>query len=322
MMSQKKLSIIVPVYFNAESLLELFARLEGVERQLSDRNMAMELIFVDDGSKDNSFEVLREIVLRRPETKLIKLTRNFGGPASSWSGFAYATGDCVAIVSADLQDPPEQILPMVDTWQQGNRFVCSYRQSRKDPFFTRVCAGIFYKFLHHLVVNNYPRTGTDMVLMDKSLLPYILHLPQGVNYVIYLFWIGFEAKLLAYDRAERKYSKSRWTLKKKFFYFLDTIMGFSVTPLRLVTAVAGVVSIISLVYGIHIIIYALINGTTVPGFISLATLISFSTSVIVTMLGIIGEYIWRIFAIVSRHPKSVVDTAYLGAAEPSGDHTS
>ena len=310
-MTAMTLSLIIPVYYNAESLWELFGRLKEVEQTLFQRGVMLELIFVDDGSGDNSFDVLLAIKNQRPASKLIKLNKNFGGLASSWSGFAYATGDCIAVLAADLQDPPEQILPMVDAWQQGHKLVFSYRRTRKDPWLTRMFAKFYYTLLTALVVKDFPPGGADMILMDKSLLPYVQHLNRGVHYSIYLVWLGFEAKLLPYDRQARKHGKSRWTFKKKFFYFLDTITGFNATPLRLVSGLGLVVSLISLIYGMKLTISALFNNIEVPGFITLAVLISFSTAIIVTMLSIIGEYLWRIFEIISQHPKSVVAKAYI-----------
>ncbi len=311
-MTPPLLSIIVPVYYNADSLNELFERLTALESELAARDARMELIFVDDGSGDDSFKVLRGLQARRPGTKIIKLTRNFGGVASSWSGFPYATGDCVAVLAADLQDPPEQILPMFEAWKEGHKLVFSHRRTRHDPWVSKMLAGFYYQLLNRLVVKDFPQGGADMILMDKSYIPYVLGAQRGVNYSVYLVWLGFEAKLFPYDRQERKHGKSRWSFRKKFLYFLDTITGFTATPLRLISLVGLVVSFICLAYGIKLIAWSMINGVEVPGFVTLAVLISFSTSVIVTMLSIIGEYLWRIFEIVSKHPKSVVEKAYLG----------
>jgi dolichol-phosphate mannosyltransferase len=273
--------------------------------------MGLELIFVDDDSKDRSFELLIDIKARRPKTKLIKLTKNFGEPAASGTGFAYATGDCITVLAADLQNPPEQIIPMIEAWEHGYKLVLSYRRSRKDPFLTKVMAVIYYALLEALVLKGYPKTGTDTIFFDKSLLPYVQQLGRGVNYSLYLFSLGFEAKLLPYERQSRKNGKSRWTFKKKYFYFLDTITGISVAPLRMVSHIGLGVSLISLFYGIFLIYNALAHGIEVPGFITLAVIISFSTSIIVTMLSMIGEYLWRIFEINNHQPKSVIEKIYL-----------
>jgi len=312
----KTLSVIVPVYFNAESLWELYERLSAVETKIAARNMRMELIFIDDGSRDNSFEILLAIKHLRPQTKIIRLTRNFGEIAATSTGFIYATGDCVLVLAADLQNPPEQIPAMLDAWEEGYNIVFSYRRSREDPFFTHLWAAFYYRLVHVLVVEGYPKGGTDSIFFDKSLLPYVRALGRGVNYSLYLFSLGFKAKLIPYDRQERRHGKSRWTFKKKFFYCLDTLLGFSATPLRLVSAIGLITLIASLIYGMEVIFYAVHKGVEVPGFATLAVLISFSTGIIVMMLSMIGEYIWRIFELVSNHPKSIISEILLDEDMP------
>jgi dolichol-phosphate mannosyltransferase len=310
--TSKTLSVIVPVYFNAESLMELFERFQEVEAELAKKSAKLELIFVDDGSKDNSFDVLLAIKKIRPETKLVKLTKNFGSMACITTGFNYVTGDCFAVITADLQDPPEQLLPMYDLWEQGNKVILCNRISRKDPITSKIFSAIYYKVLDILVVKG----GADIILADKALLGYVLNLGRNVNYLLYIFWLGFEPKLIGYHRQERKYGKSRWTFKKKFLFFLDTINGFSVAPIRLISVAGLAISLLSMLYGFFLVVRSITHGVEVPGFITLVVLISFSTSIIIAILAMIGEYIWRIFEIVSRHPKSVVDLTYL---EPSND---
>lgn len=142
--AQKIVSIIVPVYFNAESLPELHERICTLEQSLLQRGVGMELIMVDDGSRDNSYEAMCAIRNQRPETRLIRLTRNFGEQAAASVGFTHATGDCVTVLSADLQEPPEQIALMVDMWLRGEKLVFSHRRSRKDPLLSRFFAGVHY----------------------------------------------------------------------------------------------------------------------------------------------------------------------------------
>jgi polyisoprenyl-phosphate glycosyltransferase len=312
----KTLSVIVPVYFNAESLPELFERLLIIENKLAQRNLAMEMIFVDDGSGDDSFKVLLELKRKRPQTKLVRLTRNFGEMACTHMGFTHATGDCIAVLAADLQDPPEQILPMVDAWEEGHTLVFSHRRSRQDPWLTKLLAAGYYVLLETLVVKGYPKGGMDLMLMDKSLLPHVLHMGRGINYSLYLFWLGYKPKLLPYDRLPRRHGRSRWTLRKKLYYFIDNITGVCATPLRFVSGIGLGVSLLSFAYGISVIIDAMIKGIEVPGFVSLAVLISFSTGIILTMLSMIGEYLWRIFLVVSQHPQSVMSQAYLEPVAP------
>lgn len=310
--AQKIVSIIVPVYFNAESLPELHERICTLEQSLLQRGVGMELIMVDDGSRDNSYEAMCAIRNQRPETRLIRLTRNFGEQAAASVGFTHATGDCVTVLSADLQEPPEQIALMVDMWLRGEKLVFSHRRSRKDPLLSRFFAGVHYWLLSALVVKNYPEGGVGMLLMDKSLLHYVTSLGANVNYALYLFMLGFEAVVLPYDREARKHGKSRWTFKRKFFYFVDTVTGFSVTPLRVVAGTGLVAAFASFAYGLCAIVRGLWQGTDLPAYVILVALLGFFFGIVLLLLSIIGEYLWRIFAMLSRHPKSVVLQSLMG----------
>jgi len=303
----KMLSIIIPVYYNAASLPELYNRLSVLEETLAARHLSVELIFVDDGSRDNSFEGLLAIKAQRPATRLVRLTRNFGEIAAIGVGFTHATGDCVTVLAADLQDPPEQIMPMVEAWEKGDKLVFSYRRSRQDPFITKLLASCYYAMLNLLVAKNFPKGGVDMVLLDKTLLHYVQSPIASVNYALYLFMLGFEATLLPYDRQARRHGRSRWTLLKKIRLFIDTLTGMSLTPLRVISAIGLGGSLLGLLYGLEWMLHAAINDIDVPSYIIVVTLVSFLSSVMVTMLAIIGEYLWRVLALVNGRPGTVVE---------------
>ena len=165
--TKKTLSVVIYVYFNAESLPVLFDEIRAVEKELLGRGVELELIFVNDGSGDNSLEELLKIKRARPATKVISLSRNFGSVAASKTGFKFVTGDAFLILSADLQDPPLQILPMVDRWLEGHKFVVSARATRDDPPATRLFAWIYYRLINWMVVAGYPMGGYDLMLLDK-----------------------------------------------------------------------------------------------------------------------------------------------------------
>ena len=306
----KKISIIVPVYFNADSLPILFKRLEDVECQLRLINMDLELIFVDDGSEDSSLEQLLLIKKIRPETKVIKLTRNFGAVHASKCGFQFVTGDCFMILAADLQDPPELILQMVKKWIAGSKFTICERISRDDPVVSKVFAKAFYWLIHRLVIRDYPDGGYDMALMDKSILEYVVSSSKNLYTPLLTYWLGFKPEVIYYHRSKRLHGKSKWTFGKKFKAFLDVILGFSVTPIRLISAFGVFVAILSFVYGIFVISNAFLGNIPVAGFASLAALISFLLGLIIIMLGIIGEYLWRVFDEVNKRPEVVIDEIY------------
>jgi glycosyltransferase involved in cell wall biosynthesis len=309
---RKCLSVIVPVYYNEPSLSALYQEISHLESKLAELyNMKLELIFIDDGSGDQSFVELQKIKAARPLTKLIKLTRNFGAVEASSLGFHYASGDCCSIISADLQDPPAQLLNMIAEWQRGSKFVLSRRRSRKDPFLTRLFAKIYYLFVELFVFKDYPKGGFDLMLFDKQILPYLKDLSGNVNYQLYLFWLGFAPTILESDRTERMGGKSRWTFSKKFNHFINSIAGFSVRPLRLISGIGILVSAVSFSYGLFVFVAALLNDGRPPGFAAVYVLVSFFGGIIVAMLSIIGEYIWRIFELANKKPTRVIDECHL-----------
>src|SRR5437660_7526541 len=211
----KTISIVVPVYFNEGSLPVLFETLLKIETKLAEKNVRMELIFVDDGSGDRSLEELLKIKQRKPETKVIKLTRNFGAAHASKTGLQFVTGDCFLMLAADLQDPPELIVEMIDRWLEGTKFVLCKRTQRLDPPTTRLFAYIFYKLVRFLVIKNYPSRGFDLALMDRAMLPYMQNSSKNINPPLFAYWLGFKPEIILYVRQKRRFGKSRYTFSKK-----------------------------------------------------------------------------------------------------------
>jgi dolichol-phosphate mannosyltransferase len=307
----KKISVIVPVYYNEGSLPYLYEALQKLEHNLLQKEVMLELIFVDDGSGDDSFLELMKIKRDRPATKLVKLTRNFGNIRAEKTGYRYVTGDCFCALSADLQDPPELIETMIDYWLEGNKFVICTREERIDPPLTTFFANLFYKLVRSFVIKDYPKGGFDLALMDKSLLPYMLASGKNINTALFAYSLGYTPVQISYKRQKRQHGKSRWTFAKKFNYFIDSILGFSVIPLHLISWVGITLAIVSFIYGLYVLLHVLIQGREVPGFASLFTLTAFLSGLTLTMLGIIGQYIWRIFDEVNGAPESVVEIELL-----------
>lgn len=309
-MNQPKVSLVIPVYYNAESLPLLFIELQKVEQKLAEKNMGLELIFVDDGSRDNSLAELMKIKQQRSETKIIKLSRNFGAIHAIRAGFQHVSGDCFTILSADLQDPPELVLDMADKWLAGSKYIICVREKRYDPVTTKAFSAAYYRLVHLFVSHEFPKGGFDLALMDKTLLPYMQCSGKNINPSLFSHWLGFEPEIIYYTRREREFGKSRWTFSKKFTYFLDSILGFSFIPIRLISLTGLIVSLFSFCYGMFQVIYALLGHTHLPGFASIVSLISFLLGLVITMLGVIGEYIWRIFDEVNKRPDFVIDEIY------------
>ena len=303
----KVLSVVVPVYFNEASLPELFEELQVVERQLADRGVGLELVFVDDGSGDESYRELLRIKEQRPATRVIKLTRNFGGVHAVKMGFQIVTGDCFMMLAADCQDPPSMIVEMADRWLAGSKYTVCARAARADPPAKKLFAWLYYRLLRMFVARDYPGTGYDLALMDKVMLPHLQASAKNINTPLFAYWLGFKPAILTYERRKRLHGRSRWTFGKSFKFMLDSLLGFSIVPIRMISLVGVIVSLLSFTYGTFVIISVIRGGSEVRGWASMAALVSFLLGLVIIMLGIIGEYIWRIFDEVSRRPEAVIE---------------
>jgi polyisoprenyl-phosphate glycosyltransferase len=309
-MGDRKLSVVVPVYFNAGSLPRLFAEFEKIEAQLLQRSVMLELIFVDDGSKDDSLAHLLEFKRSRQQTKVVKLTRNFGAVHCSKTGFKFVTGDAFMILAADLQDPPGLLLEMVDRWLTGSKFVICERITRDDPVISKIYSKIYYRMLRALVMRDYPEGGYDMALMDKAFLPHLLNSSKSVFTPLLAYWLGYEPSVIRYHRPAREHGKSGWTFAKKFTAFLDVMLGFSITPIRAISGIGAIVALCSFVYGGTVVVSALFRQIPVEGFATVVALVTFLLGLIIVMLGIIGEYLWRIFDETNKRPETVIEEVW------------
>jgi polyisoprenyl-phosphate glycosyltransferase len=305
-----KVSVVIPVYYNEESLPVLFAELLKAEDALIRQDCSLELIFVDDGSGDNSLAELLKIKQQRQSTRVVKLTRNFGAIHASKTGFQFVTGDCFMVLAADLQDPPELIPELVARWQAGAKFILCGRLHRDDPLLSKFFAYIYYRLLRFFVVKDYPKGGFDLALMDRAILPYLQTSSKNINPPLFEYWLGFKPEVIPYHRPRRKYGKSRWSVAKKVKVFLDSILGFSIVPIRMISLIGIIVSLLSFGYGAWILFNALLGRTGVRGFATIVALVSFLLGMVIVMLGIMGEYLWRIFDEINKRPESVIDEIY------------
>lgn len=307
---RKKVSIVIPVYYNAESLPDLYGRLSDIEARLDELNLDLELIFVDDGSGDGSLRELLQIKQSRPATRIVKLTRNFGAVHASKCGLQFVTGDCFMILAADLQDPPELILQLVERWLNGSRFTICERISRDDPAISVIYSKIYYWLVDRLVLKGYPQGGYDMALMDRSLLPYLVNSSKNLYTPLLAYWLGFKPQVIKYHRQKRQHGRSRWNFTKKLSATLDVFLGFSIKPVRLISLFGVGLAFLSFIYGNLLVINALRGDRPVPGFATLACLICFLLGIVIVMLGVIGEYLVRVFEELNKRPEVVIDEVY------------
>jgi len=306
-MSISKLSIVVPVYFNEESLPSLENALNRLESELSMEGFELELIFVNDGSLDKSLEKLKEMKARRPNTIVLNHLSNQGSMSAIKTGLKYVSGNCFTYLAADLQDPPELILQMVKEWKMGERFVVRTRSSRADPLMTKLFAWLNYKLVRMFVMPTFPEGGFDMAVMDKVFLENLLRCGHNKNLAMFAWSLGIPAKILTYDRKARIHGKSRWTLRKKIDYFIDSCIGYSVKPMRVATGIGFFLALGCFIYAAIVIFGRIFGYIEQPGFSAIAALLGFLNGCVFMFLGLLGEYVWRIYRETDRHAVPIVE---------------
>ncbi len=306
----KTLSLVIPCYEEEESLPFLMERLQEVECRLDERGVGLQLILVDDGSGDGTFPALRRAAEQRPGTTVVKLSRNFGAWPACSAGLEQVRGDALVFLSADLQDPPELVVQMVDHWLEGHKFVICARSDRDDPWLSKLSSDLYYKLVRWMIAPDFPRGGYDIALMDRQMLPYLRRASKHVNQALLAYWLGFSPKVIPYHRPGRAHGASGWSLARRITFFIDSLLGFSVVPIRLMSLLGLLVSGFSAFYGLWVVVDAIRGQLVVQGFATTVALICFLLGIVIFMLGIIGEYLWRIFDEVSRRPEVVVDEVY------------
>ena len=307
----KTFSIVVPVYYNESNLPEMIPQLIALGSSLPDYRL--ELVMVDDGSGDDSLLVLRNFQREYPNViKVVKLTRTFGSMAAIQAGLTVATGDCVGMISADLQDPPEIFLQMIAHWEKGSKAVFAIRQDREDNLAQKLLSNTYYSLIRGLAIENYPTGGFDYFLVDRQVVTELNGIQEkNTNIMTLAFWLGFQPVMIPYSRRERAKGKSRWTFAKKIKLFIDTFVAFSFFPIRILSIVGLVVAVASFVYGSFVLFYWLSFGIEVKGYVPIIVVLSFNTGLQMAMLGVLGEYLWRTLDEVRRRPSFVIDEIYL-----------
>ena len=306
----KKLSIVVPIYFNEKNLPETIPELLKLKEKLQDYEL--ELIFVDDGSKDRSLEILLDFKKKYPDIiQVIKLTRNFGAPAAAQAGLSIATGDCIGKINADLQDPPELFIDMIKHWEKGIKAVFAVRKKRKDPLTSRILSNTFYSLLRRHAIPNYPKGGYDFFLVDKKVIKDFSKIQEkNTNINALIFWLGYEYVTIPYVRRERKKGTSKWTIGKKIKYFIDTFVGFSYFPVRLLSVIGIIVAFASFGYGIYIFYNWAVGNIQVAGWTTTIIVLLLTAGIQMIMIGVIGEYLWRTLDELRKRPRYVIEDTF------------
>ena len=304
----KKISIVIPVFNEEEVINKLIERLAILIQNVP--NYEFEVIFVNDGSKDKTLDILEEIAQKESRLKILSFSRNFGHQAAVTAGIKYVTGDAVVIIDADLQDPPELIPDMIKLWEQGNEVIYGKRKKRKgESAFKLLTAKMFYKTLNALSDVEIPRDTGDFRLVDRKVIDVINQMPEHNKFLRGLFsWVGFKQYAFEYERQERKAGKTKYPLKKMMKLASDGIISFSTKPLKLL----GGIGIISIIVSIGILVYSLISyacnlNQLAPGWTSIMVTVTFLGGIQLLSIWLMSEYIARIYDETKQRPQYIID---------------
>ncbi len=306
-MSPTTLSIVIPVYNEEETIPELHQRLLALLTKL-ELDAGVEVILVNDGSRDRTEAMLSELVKSDPRFKAIHFSRNFGHQAAVTAGVNYASGRAVAIMDADLQDPPELLIPMLAKWREGYHVVYAQRIAReKEGPFKRGLAFLFYRLLLRLSEVRIPPDTGDFCLMDRVIVDRLNSLPERHRYMRGLrAWLGYSQTAVQFERPPRFAGEPKYTFTKSFGLALNALIGFSKVPLRLASYFGLVVSGLSFGLGVYFVWERLSGADVVRGWASTIVTVLFLGGVQLLTIGIIGEYLIRIYDEVKQRPQFVV----------------
>lgn len=303
-----KLSIVIPVYYNAENLPPLYADIK--EKILDKAQMDVEIVMVDDGSGDDSYRVMLRLAMQDERIRLFKLSRNFGSDAAVLCGLMNSTGDCAVVKAADLQEPTEMILDMYEKWREGCNVVLAVREGREESKAQEFFADLYYDMTRRFALPNMPQKGFDVFLVDRRVIDVLGHMSEPNSALDgQLLWAGFKTGTVTYVRRERKIGKSRWTLKKKIRLVADTLFSFSTVPITCVTALGCVSVAGSLLWALDALISKLTGRIAVTGWTMMFIFQLLSFGIIMLTLGLLGAYLWRTFDASRRRPPFLIEIA-------------
>ena len=305
-----KLSVIVPCYFNEDNIQVTVPELIANEANFP-AGLEFEYVFVDDGSGDGTVAALHQMRARYPDRiRVVELVANVGSYNAIVAGMAAATGDCLAIITADMQDPPELMVQMYDYWRKGFKLVIGNRQDREETGMSQVFAKTFHWLMKHLALKNIPDGGFDFVFFDRQVCDDVVRMQERNTNLFYLMvWLGYDYVNIPYVRRKREIGKSRWTLQKKVKLLIDSLLSFSYFPIRAISVLGLGLGLVALLYGLYIIGLKFFGGGEPAGWTALMVVVLFVAAFQMIALGVIGEYVWRGLDAARHRPLYVVKQA-------------
>ncbi|HDR6313701.1 glycosyltransferase [Bacillus cereus] len=302
---QKLISVVVPMYFEEEVAQECYNRLKSVMLQ---NDINYEFVFVNDGSTDRTMEILSEIAANDYRTKIVNFARNFGHQIAVTAGIAAAKGDAIVIIDADLQDPPEVITELIAKWEEGYEVVYAKRKQRKgETWFKLLTAKYFYKFLNYMSDIDIPKDTGDFRIIDRKVADVFNQMTERNRFIRGMMsWVGFRQTYVEYERDERFAGETKYPLKKMIKFASDGIIAFSTKPLRIVMTLGLLSVLISIIVLLYTITVKIIGTGTQTGWASIMVAITFFSGIQLLGLGIVGQYIARIYDESKNRPIYIV----------------
>jgi len=294
------------VYYNEPNLWPLYNDLK--EKILSRQDIECEIVMVNDGSKDKSYQIMQEISREDNRVRIFSLSRNFGSHAAILCGLDQCTGDCAVIKAADLQEPTELIIDMLESWKKGFNVVLAARKSRPESGLSKFFSNLYYWIVRKTSFPNMPKSGFDIYLIDRKVIDVIKKLDEKNSALTgQILWSGFRTDIVYYDRLERTAGKSRWTLRKKIRLVSDTLYSFSTFPITFVSAVGAISFFAALIWAFVILCFKFAGKIEISGWTSLFIFSLAAFGIIMLTLGIIGNYLWRAFDASRNRPPYIVE---------------
>jgi glycosyltransferase involved in cell wall biosynthesis len=310
--AQPLISLIVPVYNEADAI-PLF--LEQLAARLVVADAAFEIVFVNDGSRDGTLEMLLGVAAARPDVTVVNLSRNFGKEAAMTAGLDHARGDAVVLMDVDLQDPPELVAAFVEKWRAGFDIAYGLRSSREgDTRLKSASAGWFYAWFNRISDTQIPANVGDFRLLDRRVVSALQMLPERGRFMKGLFaWVGFPSVAVPFERPSRQAGTTKWNYWRLWNFAIEGVVSFSTAPLRIWTYIGLLLAAFSVLYALFILAKVLLVGINVPGYASLIVVLLLSTSLNLISLGMIGEYVSRLFVEAKQRPIYLTEGVYRGA---------
>ncbi|MBR4732941.1 MAG: glycosyltransferase family 2 protein [Lachnospiraceae bacterium] len=300
-----KISIVIPVYYNADTLMPLY---QDMKEKILGTIGDYELVFVDDGSGDDSWKIMNEIHDMDPNVKLLHLSRNFGEHAALLAGLSVCTGDCAVTKQADLQEDSTLITEMYESWKKGNNVVLAIRRSRDESKVKVFFANLYYLMIRKFVNKDMPVGGCDCYLIDRKVIEVLKLLDEkNSSLTLQVMWAGFRTEKIYFDRKNREIGKSRWTLAKKFKLVMDSMMSFSYAPIRFMTYVGILFDVFAFIMLVSVLVEYFTEQVPIAGWSSLMCVVLFSAGLILSMLGMLGEYLWRTLDASRKRPPFIIE---------------